>query len=1074
MRTIVTAILVARTGGAWLEQTLAALAEQTRRPDRVVAVAAGGGERLTQQLSTGTQLVIGASGPLPFGAAVERAVAALPADTEAVQEWLWLLSEDSAPEPRALELILQTVQRAPSVAVAGPKLVDWDHPERIIELGQSLTKRGDRWLLRRQELDQQQYDHLQDVLGVGPVGMLVRRDVWAQLDGFDPAFPVFDDGLDFSVRARLAGYRVVVAPASRVRFARSGVAGPRIDRSRAVLRTAHRQGRTAHLRRRIAYAPAFLSFFMWLGLPLVAIARVFWALIREQPGRMIGEFASALQVFFTPGAIIGTRRRLARANSVGWAAVRPLRIDPKTVRTTKMIDREAILVAQGRHARELHFVSTGGLAVLITATVVSLVLTWWALAETSLVGGGLAPLSPIGELWGNTLTQGGVPADPFAWVLAVLGSLTFWNPSHAVVLLFIAAIPLAALGGWIWGAQLTGSTAGRALVGLGWALSPVLIGSLDAGRLPTVILAVTLPWLLLAASRSRESWSWAGTASLLAAVALACAPVLIPAALVLWVVGLASSVRGITRVLSIAIAPLVLFAPKLVSLIGGSPLDLLLDPGITAAHRPSTVWHLMLGFPEFGLAGWEGLLDGIGLGGPPVTLLVGVLLLPVVLLAVLGLFTGRVLVTVLLALLGGLGLATAIASTQLRLLSEGSESVALWAGSGLAVYWVGVLGLAAVGSTVLGRAAAPLVSVALVLMMVAVAPLASQLLLAQTGLRSGETQMPAIVQAAGAADPQMRTLVITAQGRGIVRTELITGTGLRLDQLRTADLSSEATEQDAWVADAVGLLASTGRDDELQQLLGEHGVGFVLLRDSAGSSAAGSSALGSTAAGAGTAADAQRARLQASLDQHAALSSAGQTDHGLLWRLQNTGDVSAEAAAQAEGLANAETSADRALDGTTLSGHTIWWVQVIVLLAMLLLALPTGEVVERPERRRRGGKLRPAGAGAGAGPGVAAGTPEISALTATTVVDEVPGAAAETAAAETAAAETETAQPTTTAAEPSEAPAQPAPDPELEAESTVAAESTNSTSSTDATGGTDSSGTTDATGPSEPAEGGER
>jgi hypothetical protein len=682
---------------------------------------------------------------------------------------------------------------------------------------------------------------------------------------------------------------------------------------------------------------------MWLGLPLVAVARVFWALIREQPGHMLGEFGSALAVFFTPGAILGTRRRIKQANQAGWAAVKPLRVDPKTVRTAKMIDREAILASQGRQARELHFISTGGLAVLVAALVVGLALTWWALAQTSLAGNALAPLSPIGELWRNTQTQGGVPADPFTWVLALLGTLTFWNPSHAVVLLLVAAIPLAALGGWVWGAQLTESKAGRALAGLGWALSPVLLGTLDAGRLPTVILAVTLPWLLLAATRCRESWSWAGTASLLAAVALACAPVLIPAALVLFVIGLASSLRGFTRVLSTAIAPLALFAPKLVSLIGGSPLDLLLDPGITPAYRPGTVWQLMLGFPEFGLAGWERILDSIGLGGPPVTLLVGVLLLPIVLLAVLGLFTGRVMSTVLNALLGGLGLATALASVQLRLLSEGSESIALWAGSGLALYWIGVLGLAATGCTVLRRAAAPLAAVALALALIAVAPLATHLLLGQTGLKPGDAQMPAIVQAAGSADPSLRTLVLTAEEQGAVRAELVTGTGLRLDQLRTADRVAEKSEQDEWVAEAVGRLASTGHDDELQRQLGERGVGFVLLSGNGG---------------VGSSGDAQRARLQAALDQHTALSSAGQTDHGLLWRLQG-GAAEAGDGAGATGDGS-RGSAASPLEGTTISGVTVWWVQVIVLLGMLLLALPTGEVVERPERRRRGSKTPPA------------------------------------------------------------------------------------------------------------------
>ncbi|MGK0715071.1 glycosyltransferase [Leucobacter sp. W1153] len=949
MRSTVTAVLVARSGGDWLDQTIASLGAQTRAPDRIIAVVTGGSEKVATQLAqAGIERIVTASGQLPFGEAVRRGVLAVPADhaatsrsggaTEntgatgtsgaALGEWLWLLSEDSAPEPRALELILSTVQRSPSVAVAGPKLVDWDHPERIIELGQSLTHGGERWLLRRQELDQQQYDHLQDVLGVGPVGMLVRRDVWSQLDGFDPALPVYDDGLDFSVRARLAGYRVIVAPASRVRFAQLGIAGPRVDRSRRVMRVAHRQARTSHLHRLISYAPAFAAFFMWLGLPIVAVVRVAWALIREQPGYMLGEFTAALRVFFRPGALLASRRRIRANQQSGWAAVRPLRVDPKSVRTARMIDREAILASQGRLTRELQFISTGGLAVFGASLVATLVLCWWAVTQTSLVGGGLAPLSPIGELWQNTRTIEGVPADPFAWVLAVLGSFTFWNPSHAVVLFTVAAIPLAALGGWIWGAQLTESPAGRALVGLGWALSPVLLGSLDAGRFPTLVLAVVLPWLLLAATRCRESWSWAGVTSLLAAVALACAPVLIPAALVLLVVGLFSSLRGITRVLATAIAPLVLFAPKLVATLTADPLNLLLDPGITTAFTPSSPWQLMLGFPEFGLEGWTEILDALGLGGAPATLLVGLLFLPIVVLAVLGLLTGKVHFTILHAVLGGLGLLTALASSKLLLLSDGAAPVALWTGSGLALYWIAVLGLAGVGTTVLRRAAPPIVAIGLVLALVAVGPVATRLATAQTGLASGETQMPALVQAAGAVNPGQRTLVLTATGDQAVRAQLVTGTGLRLDQVRTADRVSQSTDEDQWIAELVGDLASTGNDDALQASLTENGVGFVLLNLD-----------GDTA---------ERALLQAAFDQSVALASAGQTTHGLLWRV---------AGAEIETVDTQPADTRAWLSGTNFSGQAVWWVQVVVLLAMLLLALPTGEVTERPERRRKPGRL---------------------------------------------------------------------------------------------------------------------
>ncbi|NLB46640.1 MAG: glycosyl transferase, partial [Microbacteriaceae bacterium] len=517
-------------------------------------------------------------------------------------------------------------------------------------------------------------------------------------------------------------------------------------------------------------------------------------------------------------------------------------------------------------------------------------------------------------------------ADPFTWVLAVLGSRTFWNPSQGVVVMLVAAIPLASLGGWIWAAQLTESRAGRALLAIAWAFSPVLLGSLAAGRLPTLILAVVLPWLLLAATRCRESWSWSGITSLLAAIALACAPVLMPAAIVLWLIGFAGSGRGIARHVSTVIAPLVLFAPNLLALLAvASPLSLLRDPGITDAFVAGSPWHLLLGFPEFGLEGWGAIVAGVGLGAAPATLLVGVLLLPIVLLAAVGLITGKVHFTLLHAVLGGLGLLTAVGSAQLQLSTEGTTAVSVWTGSGLALYWIAVLGLATVGTTVLRKAAAPIVAVGLVAALVVVSPLIVKLATASTEIAPGETQMPAIVQAAGAQDATLRTLVLTSLDETSVRAELLTGEGLRLDQVRTAAHVAEVTEQDEWVAQLVGMLAGTGGGDDIEAALIEHHVGFVLLRSDGDASA--------------------RSNLQTAFDEHAVLQSAGQTDHGLLWR--------------SAAVTVSEPESQQSLGewfvglGSGAFARMLWLAQAIVLGAMVLLALPTGEVVERPAQRRR-------------------------------------------------------------------------------------------------------------------------
>lgn len=924
MRMSVTAVIVATNGSAWLGETLAALAAQTRAPDRIIAVdngSHGSHDTTAAMLSEiGAERLVTSRAKLPFGQAVDLALA-MASELEG-DEWLWFLGHDTAPEPEALERILATVQRAPSVAVAGPKLVDWNDPSQIIEIGQTITKYGKRWQLARPELDQEQYDDKQDVLAVGPAGMLVRRQVWRQLNGFDPALRVYDDGLDFSIRARLAGYRVVIAPDSRVRFGGDGVIGPKISRRRSVARHNYRLDRSAQLHRRLVYASGFMSFLHWLWLPILGLLRMVWSLIREQPGRIGAEFTASMAVFFRPGATRRARSELRRVNTAGWSAIRPLRVDDKKVRTVRMIDREAILVRQGRQPKERHFISTGGLAVLLTATVFSFAMFWWLFGAQFLNGGALLPLSTtFTELWTNTQGTAELPADPFAWVLAVLGTLTFWNPSLAVVLLFALAIPLAAFGAWMWASDITESPLGRALAAAIWALSPTLFVALTGGRLPTVLLAVTLPWLLLAATRAGKSWGWAAVTSLLAAVVLAAAPSLIPAAIVFFVLALISAGSGLARVVLVPLVSVVLFAPVVWhAFITGSPLTIFVDPGLLVQFEPGNSFHLLAGFPEAGLAGWPAIFEAIGMSGLPAIVIVGILLAPVALLGLLGLYVTSIRQTLTGVLLAGIGLVTAQLAPHMLFASVGSEPVALYTGSGLMLYWLGLATLAASGVAALAKAAPAITTVATIGVVAAVAPLLVNITIANTVLSTETHRLPAVVRASAQTYPSIGTIMLTAQGGGGVGSVLERGTGTTLDDLRTARFAGPLRADEAVVAELTGGLVSPGQSDVGQQLA-EAGVEFVLLTPGANSE--------------------ERIALLGTLDENSDLTSIGTTESGDLWRVNTEADAVAIVT-----------------PASTPLSQLVWVLQLLIVLGIVLLALPTAEVVDRPAKHPRIGSKK--------------------------------------------------------------------------------------------------------------------
>ena len=238
-RHLVTAVLVAHNGARWLPKTLTALRRLTRQPQLVVAVDTGSTDATSLLLAKalGASAVLTMPRDTGFGAAVHHAVDAgknapgVPAEPGIdgpVVEWLWLLHDDSAPDPESLRQLLAAVDASPSIAVAGPKVRGWSDPSQLVEVGLTVGGGGRRETgLERHELDQGQHDGRSDVLAVGSAGLLVRRDVWDALGGFDERITLFRDDLDLGWRANLAGHRVVVVPEAVVHHAEASAHGLR-------------------------------------------------------------------------------------------------------------------------------------------------------------------------------------------------------------------------------------------------------------------------------------------------------------------------------------------------------------------------------------------------------------------------------------------------------------------------------------------------------------------------------------------------------------------------------------------------------------------------------------------------------------------------------------------------------------------------------------------------------------------------------------------------------------------------------------------------------------------------------
>lgn len=936
----VTAVLVVQHGGDRLSAMLDAVRSQ-RRPVDALAVVLMRSDEATRALveSAHPDRVVQLESPLPFGEAVRTIEPTLdPPGTG--DDAIWLLTEDSAPDPGALEALAGALSTARTAGIAVPKLVGWDDPGRILRFGRSVTRSGRSLALVEHELDQGQHDELSDILGGDPAGMLVRHALWRSLDGFDPALPVVDDGLDLGVRARLAGSRVVAVPAARIRFADAGVAGPGSAPGGRAARRRARESRTARLHRRLAWAPAALVPLHWLALLPAAIGRSIRHLLVKTPGAIPGEFRAALEVMVRPGRVLRSRRRISATRSAAWSTIAPLRIRHDEVRVRRQQAAEARRQRARGRVEDLQFFATGGGWVLLGALVASAVLFAPLVAGGGVSGGALLPLSDdVATLWGNAAygwrdVGGGFTgaADPFAGVLALLGSAAFWNPSWAVLALWLAAIPLASLGGWFAAARLTERTSLRVLGGVAWAAAPPLLDSLAAGRPGAVLVHLLLPWLAVLMFGAATSWAAAAAASLVFAAVLACAPTLAPALVLAWVVSLPLSGRAAVRLAGIPIPALALFLPLIVDQASrGTPLGLLADPGVQRASAVPNEGQAALGQASATWGRWEDAFDGLVSAVVPAPVVIAALLAPLAIAAVAVVASRRWRGGLLALALAALGYATALAVSGVEVAATGESPVPLWIGAPLSLMWFGLVAAAVLALDALPRGAAAAAAVVGVLVVAAVAPTLVALALGRTAVGPApERTLPAFVVAEAAADPRVGTLRLEPTSDGGIRATVERGSGATLDvQSTLAATRDELVPATEAIASLAGNLVSRSGYDATAAVE-ELGLSFVLLGP----------------AGDDAAAAAVERRARVALDANAEVAPVGETDFGTLWRF-------ADARADAPG---ARIPAAPAEAGWIIAG------QLVVLGAALLLSIPTGggrEPDRRPPHRRPRRPRRP-------------------------------------------------------------------------------------------------------------------
>ena len=546
----VTAILVVHDGATWLPEVVASIASQTHKANQIIAIDTG-------SIDSSAKLLKGARIPVAtldrgvgFGAAIAHAVAQLPSPIHDSEEWLWILHDDCVLHPGALQALLAATADRPNVVMAGPKLLGWHDRTHLIEQGISIATNGARWTgLEPAEYDQGQHDGVHEVLAVSTAGALIRRDIFEELGGFDQNLELFRDDVDFGWRARVAGHSVIAV---------SDAIGYHAQASSNERRSVDVEGALLHRpllldRRNAAYvllANSSLFALPWLSLQLLsgAILRSIGYLFAKLPGYASDELLAIASLIIHPAELLEARKARKKVRLISSRVVKNF-IPSRSVQIRASFNRNIALlrsmilpdakVQDSPAVSDLTIDDDEDLLtpiahapwrtifyrpMIVAASILAVISIGWSRHRLGDLSGGALAQSPDSarELinyyissW-HQVGMGSGQSTP-AWVLfiGIASVLTFANPQILISLLFLFAPFLLLVSAHRYFKKYTENgwlSAGASLL---YALSPVAVAAINAGRLGLLILLIALPFFIRQLQHwvEIEKWAWRGVFS---------------------------------------------------------------------------------------------------------------------------------------------------------------------------------------------------------------------------------------------------------------------------------------------------------------------------------------------------------------------------------------------------------------------------------------------------------------------------------------------------------------------------------------------------------------------------------
>jgi GT2 family glycosyltransferase len=213
-------------------------------------------------------------------------------------DYVLLLNNDTRVEPDTVTELVRVATTDATVGVVGAKMLQLDAPGRLETAGLRLDLRWGRvYQIGFGEQDVGQYDDTTDVAVVSGGAMLLSRALCARVGQFDDRYFRYLEDADLCLRARRAGFRVVLAPRARVHHKGKGMTGGHTSplilyyatRNHLMLMREHAGGARGRRLLRAAMIAGFnAAYALREGRPRLASVRSVWRGLRDYRRGSVG------------------------------------------------------------------------------------------------------------------------------------------------------------------------------------------------------------------------------------------------------------------------------------------------------------------------------------------------------------------------------------------------------------------------------------------------------------------------------------------------------------------------------------------------------------------------------------------------------------------------------------------------------------------------------------------------------------------------------------------------------------------------------------------------------------------